>query len=234
MACCLSAPSHYLNQYWILISEVLWHSLKSNFAARAQGTILYNEFENHTLKIIATSTRGQWLNSYIRNPVPPLSQAELVALHELYREWILWHRVSQNTVVYTPTIPFLCILVGIYFLLAYPISKDNSPYSFAIKICASSKILSNDEMISLFISLHSLQIVNDCVKQLESAVESGNTINLADFMLGLTIRCFAESAMGKGITPQKVENLNEHFAKVSSSESGKCWIFGVWVTESTV
>ena len=26
MACCLTAPSHYLNQCWLLISKVLWHS----------------------------------------------------------------------------------------------------------------------------------------------------------------------------------------------------------------
>ena len=26
MACCLAAPSHYLNQCWLIISEVLWHS----------------------------------------------------------------------------------------------------------------------------------------------------------------------------------------------------------------
>ena len=32
MACCLTAPSHYLNQCWLMISEeVLWHSLDSNF-----------------------------------------------------------------------------------------------------------------------------------------------------------------------------------------------------------
>ena len=27
MACCLTAPSHYLNQYWLIISEVQWHSV---------------------------------------------------------------------------------------------------------------------------------------------------------------------------------------------------------------
>ena len=27
MACCLMAPSHYLMQCWLIISEVLWHSL---------------------------------------------------------------------------------------------------------------------------------------------------------------------------------------------------------------
>ena len=26
MACCLTAPSHYLNQCWLIISEVQWHS----------------------------------------------------------------------------------------------------------------------------------------------------------------------------------------------------------------
>ena len=25
MACCLAAPSHYLNQCWLIISKVLWH-----------------------------------------------------------------------------------------------------------------------------------------------------------------------------------------------------------------
>ena len=31
MACCLMAPSHYLNQCWLMISEVLWYSPVSNF-----------------------------------------------------------------------------------------------------------------------------------------------------------------------------------------------------------
>ena len=31
MACCLTAPSHYLNQCWLIISEVQWHSSEGNF-----------------------------------------------------------------------------------------------------------------------------------------------------------------------------------------------------------
>ena len=31
MACCLTAPSHYLNQWWLIISKVQWHSSESNF-----------------------------------------------------------------------------------------------------------------------------------------------------------------------------------------------------------
>ena len=30
MAWCLTAPSHYLNQFWLMIGEVLWHSPDSN------------------------------------------------------------------------------------------------------------------------------------------------------------------------------------------------------------
>ena len=63
MARCLTAPSHYLNQYWPPICEVLWHSSESNFTVdmSAQATILYNEFENHNFKITVTFPRRQWV-----------------------------------------------------------------------------------------------------------------------------------------------------------------------------
>ena len=35
MACCLTAPSHYLNQCWLIISEVQWHPSESNFTRDA-------------------------------------------------------------------------------------------------------------------------------------------------------------------------------------------------------
>ena len=50
---CLMAPSHYLNQCCLLISEVLWHSPEN------QATILYNEFENDILINTVTSPNSQ-------------------------------------------------------------------------------------------------------------------------------------------------------------------------------
>ena len=47
---CQMTPSHQLNQCWLLISEVVWPSAESNFAASAQATIQYNEFENYIQK----------------------------------------------------------------------------------------------------------------------------------------------------------------------------------------
>ena len=58
MACCRTTPSHYLNQFWLLITDVLCYSSESN----AQATILYNQLENHTFKSNAISPQGQWVN----------------------------------------------------------------------------------------------------------------------------------------------------------------------------
>ena len=58
MACCLTAPSHNLNQCWLLISEVVWHSHENNYTLSAQDTILYNEFENYTSEFTVTTPSG--------------------------------------------------------------------------------------------------------------------------------------------------------------------------------
>ena len=59
MVCCLTVPSHYLNQCWLLIS--LWHWHESNFAASTQANILGIEFDGYILKITATSSRANEL-----------------------------------------------------------------------------------------------------------------------------------------------------------------------------
>ena len=64
MACCLTAPSHYLNQCWLIIREILWHSPEGNFTGNDQDIYPY-EFENDKFKITATSPSpwDQWVNS---------------------------------------------------------------------------------------------------------------------------------------------------------------------------
>ena len=65
MACCLMAPSHYmyLNQCWLIINEVFWHSPKGNFTRNTQDIYLWcwYEFENCYFRITAASLRGQWV-----------------------------------------------------------------------------------------------------------------------------------------------------------------------------
>ena len=61
MAWCLTTSSHYLNQCWVVNSQVLWQSHGSNFTASAQATILYNECEKYTFEIALIYPRGQWV-----------------------------------------------------------------------------------------------------------------------------------------------------------------------------
>ena len=63
MACCLTAPSHYLNQCWLIIRGVLWHTSESSFAGIAQGIDSGYEFEKDILKNIFKSPRGQWVKA---------------------------------------------------------------------------------------------------------------------------------------------------------------------------
>ena len=64
MACCLTAPSHYLNQCWLIIRGVLWHTSESSFAGIAQGIDSGYEFEKDILKNIFKSPRGQWVKHF--------------------------------------------------------------------------------------------------------------------------------------------------------------------------
>ena len=63
LACCLMAPSHYLNQCCLLIKEVLWPYSTAN----TPDTILYM-FDNYNFKITAISPRGQWVKHKTHAP----------------------------------------------------------------------------------------------------------------------------------------------------------------------
>ena len=39
MACCLTAPSHYLDKCWLIIIKVLWHSSEGNIMIRSEDPI---------------------------------------------------------------------------------------------------------------------------------------------------------------------------------------------------
>ena len=64
------APSQYLNQCWLHICEILWHSHVSNFTVSAQATILYDDFENDTFKSTAISPKVHSVNALIAMVIP--------------------------------------------------------------------------------------------------------------------------------------------------------------------
>ena len=70
MACCLTAPSYYLNQCWLNISVVLWHSAENNFTRNAQDIFPWYQFENYWFKTSTTSSRGQWVKMWMGAKLP--------------------------------------------------------------------------------------------------------------------------------------------------------------------
>ena len=88
MACCLTAPCHYLNPCWLVINWVQWHSSEGNFSQppitkislkitylkfhKVFPGVIENEqdissqvsFKIYTFEIAAISPRGQWVNGY--------------------------------------------------------------------------------------------------------------------------------------------------------------------------
>ena len=62
MACCLMAPSHYLNQCWLIMSKVQRHSSEGNFTIDTSAINHWIYLENYLSKISFKSPRGQWVN----------------------------------------------------------------------------------------------------------------------------------------------------------------------------
>ena len=63
MACCLMAPSHYLNQCWLIISEVQWHPSENNFTRNNSAINHYGWLKKHLYEILLKSPNpGLWVN----------------------------------------------------------------------------------------------------------------------------------------------------------------------------
>ena len=63
MACFLMAPSHHLNQCWLIISEVQLTYISGNFTRDASSINHSNLFENYISKLSFKLPRGQWVNA---------------------------------------------------------------------------------------------------------------------------------------------------------------------------
>ena len=110
MTWCLTAPSHYLNQCWLIIRGVLWHSSENSFAGIALGINSGYEIEKDILKIIFKSPRGlnwqrvsqHWfrlalvqIKTWRRTGDKPLSEPMVTFFH-----WRLihWHATRPHLV----------------------------------------------------------------------------------------------------------------------------------------
>ena len=75
MACCLAAPSHYLNQCWFIVSADQWPLSKGNFT-RDTPAIFHENQPQFLDKISFKSLRGQWVSDpFVRNSLWRLLQS---------------------------------------------------------------------------------------------------------------------------------------------------------------
>ena len=63
MACCLTAPSHYLNQCWLIISKVQWHSSEGSFTRDTSAIHHWNYLKYEVPKMSFKFPRGQWVKA---------------------------------------------------------------------------------------------------------------------------------------------------------------------------
>ena len=89
MACCLTAPSHCLNQCWLFISEIQWYSSECNFTRDVSTINHWNAFENYICKISFKFPRDQWVNI---QPEPLMNFIHLVRFLEI----VLMQLVKTN------------------------------------------------------------------------------------------------------------------------------------------
>ena len=85
MACCLTAPSHYLNQCWLIISKVHWHSSEGNFAKDTSAINHYNQLENNFFQISIKSTWDPWVNNVALNPQMYIRKVHTI--HSMIADW---------------------------------------------------------------------------------------------------------------------------------------------------
>ena len=112
MACCLTAPSHYLNQCWLIIIEVEWHSSKPK-----------GKFTRDTSAI----------NSLVQNKIwwPKFWLPNLVAFLAATKQLNEW---------YFPSVcPSVCLSVRHTFLpeASFGLRVLSSPLSVYLSVCVS-------------------------------------------------------------------------------------------------
>ena len=97
MACCLMAPSHYLNQCWLITNGALWYSPYKNFTGSAWDISSWYEFENYDFEIKAISPMGQWVK-FNHTLLELFHWYPMIRCDHKYSYWVLAPRLQ---IIYT-------------------------------------------------------------------------------------------------------------------------------------
>ena len=97
MASCRTAPSHYLNQCWLIINEVLWHSLDVSFTGNAEDIYPSYEFKNLRLYLnLISQCVNMWLAIILMNADPV--DWSIYSSHNK-NKWTLWDQNKMSNIL---------------------------------------------------------------------------------------------------------------------------------------
>ena len=99
MACCLTAPSHYLNQCWLIISKVEWHSFKGKFTRDTQPSITEIIWKIECLKFHSNFQGANELTSLLLCCMHYLVILDCVITSPVYT-WIISNSVKYVMHIY--------------------------------------------------------------------------------------------------------------------------------------
>ena len=92
MACCLTAPSHYLNQSWFIISKVEWHSSKGKLTRDTWAINYWNYLEIMFLKFYSNFPGANLLISQCHHPSVMMSNKKQMHFYHVY---IFFKKIQQ-------------------------------------------------------------------------------------------------------------------------------------------
>ena len=149
MTCCLTAPRHNLNQCWLFISEVMWHSPESNFWAAVHATTLYNEFENYTGNYCHVC-QDQWVDNdqNIVSEMCPRITYDVIDVTQAIRE------PKVNAIAWCPS---FASALAFHFTWVWNVLHVRIPYRWFNVLCpcqcACKMIYRNTQMCTMDIIL---------------------------------------------------------------------------------
>ena len=100
MTCCLTAPKHYTNQYWLIVQCVLWHSPSSNLTGSSRELNLLYVFGFHTFNITTISPRCQW-----DSPKPCVFEMPWILITTFIK---IWYQRYQSMTEKIANVAFVC------------------------------------------------------------------------------------------------------------------------------
>ena len=89
MACCLTTPSHYLDQCWLIISKALCHSYEGIMINISEDTNQWYYIKNVIFKIRSRYLRDQWVNVWNGFDALCMLSHVIVPPHTMMSAWWL-------------------------------------------------------------------------------------------------------------------------------------------------